>query len=42
MVEDLTAGIGWHITGYEIARAALDRWTKLDQIKLITDIFILI
>jgi len=29
VVEDLTVGIGWHITGYEIARAAFDRWTKI-------------
>ena len=29
VVEDLNEGIGWHISGYEIAKAAFDRWTQI-------------
>ena len=28
-VNDLNEGIGWHISAYEIARAAFDRWTQI-------------
>ena len=29
VVQDLNAAIGWHITGHEIAVAALKRWTQI-------------
>ena len=28
-VDDLNEGIGWHLSAYEIARAAFDRWTQI-------------
>jgi len=29
VVEDINVGLGWHISAYEIARAAFDRWTQI-------------
>jgi len=29
VVEDLNEGIGWHISGYEIAKAGFTRWTQI-------------
>ncbi len=28
-VEDINDGIGWHVSAYEIARAAFNRWTQI-------------